>query len=144
MRLIRFKLLALLLTLSLLGFSQKVKRVVSLTPSITENIYLIGAQDKLVGCTSYCLPALADGVEKIGSAVDVNVEKIFALQPDLVLTMKLTKPQDIAAMRKLGIKVEVIETPKNFDEICDQTLYISKLLLFDEYKYNPSGLGKSS
>ena len=128
MRLIRFKLLALLLTLSLLGFSQKVKRVISLTPSITENIYLIGAEDKLVGCTSYCTMAVEDDKQQVGSAVNVNIEKVFALQPDLVLTMGLTKPQDLEAMRKLGIKVEVIETPKTFEEICEQTLLIGKLV----------------
>lgn len=132
MRWIRFKLLALLLTFSLLGFSQNIKRVISLTPSITENIYLIDAQDKLVGCTSYCTLAVNDNKQQVGSAVNVNIEKVFALQPDLVLTMGLTKPQDLEAMRKLGIKVEVIETPVTFEEICEQTLLIGKLV--EEYE----------
>ena len=42
--------------------------------------------------------------------------------------MELTKEQDLAALRKLGIRVEVIETPVNFEEICAQTLHISKLI----------------
>lgn len=111
-----------------LGFSQKVNKVISLAPSITENIYLLGAEDKLVGCTSYCTLAVADGVELIGSTVDVNVEKIFAMQPDLVLTMLMTKHQDVEAMRKLGLKVVVIPSPKSFDEICEQTIQIGKLI----------------
>ncbi len=118
----------LLLFLSFFSFSQNVKKVISLAPSITENIYLLGAEDKLVGCTSYCTQAVSDGVEQIGSTVDVNVEKIFALQPDLVLTMLMTKHQDVEAMKKLGLKVVVIPSPKSFDEICKQTLQIGKLV----------------
>ncbi len=125
---IKVKLVLAFLLLGMLATSQQLKRVISLTPSITENIYLLGAQDKLVGCTSYCIQAVEEGIEKVGSAVDVNVEKILSLQPDLVLTMNLTKPQDIATIRKLGIRVEVIKTPKNFEEICMQTMKIGELL----------------
>jgi ABC-type Fe3+-hydroxamate transport system substrate-binding protein len=113
------------------GYAQQVKRIVSLAPSITENLYLIGAQDKLVGCTSYCTQAVDDGVQQIGSTIDVNVEKILTLNPDIVLTMLMTKPQDVEAMRKLGIKVEVLPTPKNFEEICMQTIQIGKLTGFE-------------
>ena len=123
-----FLCIGLLLFFSFTSFSQNVKRVISLAPSITENIYLIDAEDKLVGCTSYCTLAVNDNVEQVGSTIDVNIEKILTLQPDLVLTMLMTKPQDIEAMKKLGIKVEIIPTPKSFSEICDQTEYIAKLL----------------
>lgn len=109
------------------GFAQPVKRIVSLAPSITENLYLIGAKNKLVGCTSYCTLAVNDGVQQIGSTIDVNIEKILSLKPDLVLTMLMTKPQDVEAMKKLGIRVEILTTPKNFDEICEQTLQIARL-----------------
>ena len=121
-------LIALLLFVSISGFSQEINRVISLAPSITENIYLVGAQEKLVGCTSYCTQAMEDGVEQVGSTIDVNIEKILTLKPDLVLTMLMTKTQDIEAMHKLGIKVEVIPSPKNFDEICKQTVHIADLL----------------
>ncbi len=117
-----------LILFSAVGFSQPAQRVISLAPSITENIYLLGAQDKLVGCTSYCTPAVNDGKEQVGSTIDINIEKVLMLKPDLVLAMMLTKPQDIATMTRLGIKVELIPTPKNFNEICSQTMEISKLL----------------
>ncbi|GAB1451727.1 hypothetical protein MASR2M47_17830 [Draconibacterium sp.] len=83
-----------------------------MAPSITENIYLLGAQDKLVGCTSYCTLAVNDGKEIVGSTIDINMEKVMMLKPDLVLAMTLTKPQDIETMKRLGIKVVLIPTPK--------------------------------
>jgi len=110
------------------GFSQTAKRVISLAPSITENIYLLEAQNKLVGCTSYCTPAVNDGKEQVGSTIDINIEKILKLKPDLILAMTLTKPQDLATMKRLGLKVELFQTPRNFDEICAQIVDISKLL----------------
>lgn len=121
-------LIVFLLINSFSGFSQNAKRVISLAPSITENIYLIGGEDKLVGCTSYCTLAVNDGKEVVGSTIDLNVEKILALKPDLVLTMELTKPQDMETMKKLGLNVILIPTPINFEEICDQTLEIGKLI----------------
>lgn len=116
----------------LTSYSQQANRIVSLAPSITENLYLLGAQKKLVGCTSYCTLAVHDGIQQIGSTIDVNVEKILTLKPDLVLTMLMTKPQDVEAMRKLGIRVEVLPTPKNFNEICEQTVEIGKLAGFEK------------
>ena len=89
---------------------------------------MVGAKDKLVGCTSYCTQAIADGIEQVGSTIDINVEKILLLKPDLVLTMEMTKQQDIATLKKLGIRVKVIPTPKNFAEICEQTKQIGQLL----------------
>lgn len=121
----------LLLISSFSGFSQNAKRVISLAPSITENLHLIGAQNKLVGCTSFCTQAIAEGKQQVGSTVDVNIEKILMLKPDLVLAMLLTKPQDIETMRRLGIKVEIIPTPRNFEEICSQTLEIAKLVGYE-------------
>ncbi|MDX1285606.1 MAG: helical backbone metal receptor, partial [Draconibacterium sp.] len=117
-----------LICLSFWGFTQNVQRVISLTPSITENIYLLDAEDKLVGCTNYCELAVSDGKEIIGSTIDINIEKILALKPDLVLTMELTKPQDVEAIKKLGINIVVYKSPKSFDEICEQTIQISKLI----------------
>jgi iron complex transport system substrate-binding protein len=122
-----FTLLFILYLYGFLVFSQNHTRVVSLAPSLTENIYLLGAENKLVGCTNFCTQAVADGIQIVGSAIDVNVEKVFALQPDLVITMELTKPQDIASMKKLGINVVIIPTPKTFEEICEQTIQIGDL-----------------
>ncbi len=114
------------------GYAQEVNRIISLAPSVTKNIYLLNAQSKLVGCTSYCIEGTEDGKEIVGSAVNVNLEKVILLQPDLVLTMTLTKPQDVEAMKRLGIKVIVIQTPKTFEEICEQTLMIGKLIGSEE------------
>ena len=59
----KIKILIVLLLAGFSVFAQDVKRVISLAPSITENIYLVGGKEKLVGCTSYCMLAINDGIE---------------------------------------------------------------------------------
>jgi len=70
-------LLLLLLCFATPAFSQEPNRIISLSPSLTEEIYLLGIEDKLVGCTTYCeRPSSAQKKEKVGNVVEVNVEKI--------------------------------------------------------------------
>ena len=65
---------------------EKVRRVVSLAPNLTEIVFAVGAGDKLVGNTTYCdFPAQARQVEKIGDTLHPSIEKILALRPEVVL-----------------------------------------------------------
>ena len=64
-------------------------RIVSLAPSLTEMVYALGAEDRLVGDTNYCdYPPDAQKKPKVGGVVDPNLEEIVALRPDLVLVTK--------------------------------------------------------
>ncbi len=96
------------------------ERIVSLAPSLTKSIYYLGAEDLLVGRTTYCHIAEDDNKEIVASAVTVNLEKVITLQPDLVVTSAMTNPETIEILRKAGIKTEVFQTPESFDEICIQ------------------------
>lgn len=107
---------------------QPYTRIVSLAPSFTQSLYYLEAQDNLVGCTSYCAAAKGDNKEIVASAVKANVEKIISLKPDLVLASGLTNPKDTELLRKVGIKVEVIHSPKSFQEICDQFIRMGSLV----------------
>ena len=44
------------------GKAQESKRIVSLAPSITQNLYLIEAQGQIVGCTRFCLTEAKDSI----------------------------------------------------------------------------------
>jgi ABC-type Fe3+-hydroxamate transport system substrate-binding protein len=102
-----------------------IKRIISLAPSITEELYLLGAEDKLVGDTTYCVtPPEARYKEKVGSLTKADLEKIVALKPDLVLATSLTNPKTIQKLRDLGIKVKIFPAPKNFAILCDQFLEV--------------------
>ena len=106
-----------------LASGNNVKRIISLAPSTTEELYLLGAEDKLIGDTTYCVtPPAARYKEKVGSLTKADLEKIVALKPDLVLATSLTNPKTIQKLRDLGIKVKIFPAPKNFTILCDQFL----------------------
>ncbi len=104
------------------------RRIISLGPSITEELYLLGAGDHLVGCTTYCKRPEAKLKEKVGRAIEVNLEKVIALKPDIVFATSLTDPKAIKKMRDLGIKVTVFPEPKDFEEICEQFMELARLI----------------
>jgi|SRR5882724_9104814 len=65
---------------------QPVKRIISLAPSVTETIYALGAQDRLVADTDVCnYPPAAQKLPKVGGPFTPNLEIIVSLKPDLVV-----------------------------------------------------------
>jgi iron complex transport system substrate-binding protein len=65
---------------------QPLKRIISLAPSVTETIYALGAQDRLVADTDVCnYPPAAQKLPKIGGPFTPNLEVIVSLKPDLVV-----------------------------------------------------------
>lgn len=61
-------------------------RIVSTAPSITEMIFALGLEDRLVGVTTFChYPEAAKKITKIGTYIQPNVEVILSLEPDLVV-----------------------------------------------------------
>ena len=108
---------------------QSFQRVISLSPIITETIYLLGAQDKLIGNTSYCnIPGEALFKEKIGSVTQMNVEKIIRLGPDLVIASALSREKQLKILEKQSIPVLRAQNPKTFDQMCEMTLKIGATL----------------
>src|SRR5580692_8758690 len=84
---------------------QPVQRIVSLAPSLTETIYALGLQDRLVGDTDYCdYPPDAQKKTKVGGAINPSLEQIVALRPDLVLVTKsLNLIETVHSLDSLGI-----------------------------------------
>lgn len=96
----------------------KVTRVVSLAPNLTENIFAVGAGDRLVGVTTFCnYPEQAKAIAKIGDTMTPNMESIIGLKPDVVFVS--TASQIEAFMKTLeanGIAVYVTD-PNSLEQV---------------------------
>lgn len=69
------------------------QRIVSLAPSVTEILFAVGAQGRLVGDTVYCdYPPAALKLPHVGGVVNYSYEKIVSLRPDLVIVASQTMP----------------------------------------------------
>lgn len=62
-------------------------RLISLCPSLTELVFDLGRGDDLVGRTRFCVhpEGLVEKVESVGGTKNPKLERIIALNPDLVL-----------------------------------------------------------
>lgn len=62
-------------------------RIVSLVPAVTEMLFAMGAGDRVVGVSSFdTFPPEVLAIPRVGALLDPNLERIFELQPDLVVT----------------------------------------------------------
>ena len=62
-------------------------RLVSLSPSVTEIIFALGAGNDIVANTAYCdFPETSNKIPKVGSWIYINDEAVKKFQPDLVIT----------------------------------------------------------
>ncbi len=90
-----------------------VHRVVSLSPSLTNTVYALGAEGDMVGITDYTVYPREAKRQKpsVGSVVSPSLERIVALHPDLVLALpEFNGAETIAGLQRLGIPVFLFNT----------------------------------
>lgn len=82
-------------------------RVVTLAPHLAELVYLAGAGDLLLATVEYSdHPAEATDLPRIGDAFRFDLERLLALEPDLVIAWDSGNPDAaLAAMDDLGLPV---------------------------------------
>src|SRR5690625_1705825 len=65
---------------------EKPERIVTMIPSNTEIAFALGLDDEIVGVNDFDdYPEEVEEKERVGGIVDINVEKVISLEPDLVL-----------------------------------------------------------
>ena len=108
---------------------QSIHRIVSLAPNLTETIYALGLQDRLVGDTDYCdFPPGAQQKTKVGGAINPSLEAIAALHPDLVLVTKnLNRLETVQALAEIGIPSYATD-PHTLDAIIASVARLANLL----------------
>lgn len=91
-----------------LTFAQPPQKIVSLAPSVTEILFAIGAENRVVGVQDFSTyPPEAASLPKVGG-FPLNYELIASLQPDLCIGADITSAEDIAKLEGLGLKIMVV------------------------------------
>jgi len=97
------------------AIDQVPQRIVSFGPNITEILFALGLEEKVVGVSDYCdYPEAAKLKPKVGDAYNPSLERIVELEPDLVLTVK--QEQLNRELDALGIEFMVLD-PEDIDGI---------------------------
>ncbi|PPD12650.1 cobalamin-binding protein [Methylophilus sp.] len=105
------------------------QRIVCLTTETVEVLYLLGEQDRIVGISGFTTrPAIARKEKpKISAFTSANIEKILALQPDLVLCFSNLQAEIAASLIKVGCQVHVFNQ-RGLDETLQMILTVGDLV----------------
>jgi iron complex transport system substrate-binding protein len=90
------------------ALGEPARRIVSLAPHATELLYAAGAGSAVVGVVAHSdWPAPARALPRVGDAGALDLERIVALKPDLVVAWPYTAPPQLAALRAQNVAVFV-------------------------------------
>ncbi len=102
-------------------------KIVSLAPSNTEILFALGLEDRVCGVTDSCdYPQAATEKDKVGAFAEIDLEKIIALNPDLILAEDMHKYEVIPALENLGFTV-VAMVPHTLQDVMDSIELIGSL-----------------
>ena len=112
-----------------LVLAEPAQRIISISPSLTEILFGVGAGDRLIGRDSNStFPEAALEAEDLGGMWDgIPVEAILALEPDLILAGEIYSADAIAELRDLGLPVYWQANPDDFEGLYDNIRDIAVL-----------------
>jgi len=94
------------------------RRIVSLAPSVTESLFAMGFGEDVVGVTDFDLfPEGVADLPKVGGYYDPSLEKILALEPDLVVGVKTFHAELLDRLESLGIPVLGLVVHRRLEDI---------------------------
>jgi len=109
---------------------ERVERVVSLYPSITEILANIGFLENIVGVSFWCKYLIEEvkGIPSVASATRVNYERLRTLNPDLIFVSTGIQ-QDLAIeLHRRGFNVYLVPLPKSLYGILDNVMVVGSLV----------------
>lgn len=99
-------------------FDASPKRVISLSPGLTESLYALGYGDRIVGVSDFCdRPAAVGDMTRIGTPLRPLFEEIYALSPDLIITAVELDEEAVGIFDEMGIKVLTLSRAQDMDGV---------------------------
>ena len=80
-------------------FDHTPKRIITLVPSLTETLFELGLEDQIIGVTKFCVhPYHLKSVKiNVGGTKNVHIEKVKALNPDIIIANKEENTLEVVA-----------------------------------------------
>jgi iron complex transport system substrate-binding protein len=105
------------------------QKVIAMAPHVTELLFAAGGAERIIGAVSYSdYPEAAKRVPHIGSNRQIDMERVIAMKPDLIVVwMHGSSERQIEQLRALGIPLFHSE-PRKLDDIAESLLKLGKLM----------------
>lgn len=105
-------------------------RLISICPSNTELVGYLRLTSSLVGVDNYSdWPDGLDDLPRLGSDLDIDMDKVEQLQPDLVLA-SLSVPgmeRNIERLKERNIPYVIVPNPKSLTEVSESILFVGEV-----------------
>lgn len=87
------------------------ERIICICPAITETLFALGLGEQIVGRTRYCLYPKGDieQVPIVGGTKKIDLEKVLALAPDIIITEKEDNSKEIVELLEQHVPVYVAQ-----------------------------------
>lgn len=104
------------------------KRIVSLSPAVTEIMFALGADSLLVGRTDFCVyPPEASRIESIGGISNLNIEKVLSCNPDLIISGSMVPKKVVKQFEDMGVPLVCVIEKQKFDGLFENIIKIGEL-----------------
>ncbi|MEZ5068376.1 MAG: helical backbone metal receptor [Bacteroidia bacterium] len=96
------------------------ERIISLVPSQTELLADLGLSSRIAGITRFCVypPEVHISVPRVGGTKSIDIERIEAIKPDLIIANKEENTKEIIELLRLEISGWVSEISTYGREAC--------------------------
>jgi iron complex transport system substrate-binding protein len=125
---IKLKYLFVLLFLFIFNFfvySEEYKRIISMSPSVTNSLYELNEEKNIKGITIYCKKGIIKK-ECIGTILEPNIEKIISIFPDLIIfSEELYNKSIINKFKKCGFNTYIVCISNDFYSLCNNYYNLS-------------------
>ena len=113
---------------NMVSLKQPARRIISLSPHITEILFAAGAGQSIVGVVEYSdYPQAAKALPRIGNFNAFDLEAILALHPDLIVAWHSGNPiAPVEKLRRLGIPVFLSE-PRALEDVATNLQRLGRL-----------------
>lgn len=109
--------------------AQEPAKVVSVAPNLTELMYVLGVQDKLVGRSDYCdYPAEVADVASVGTITKPDIETIISLEPDVVIVSTHFEEENEKKLEELNIPVITLYEDKDVNGVYQMITTLGKVM----------------
>ncbi|HET9839704.1 MAG TPA: ABC transporter substrate-binding protein [Candidatus Angelobacter sp.] len=112
-------------------------RIVSLQPSVTVTLRDLGALDRLVACTKYCIDICPEARETgcliVEDSWSAKAEQIMAAKPDLVIASVPYRLESVAEIIKCGVPFLGL-APRTLDDIYKDIMMMSQMLGLESWR----------
>jgi len=108
------------------------KKVISLSPAITEILFALDLDNSIAATTDYCdYPEAAKNTPKVGGFNTPNIELIVETEPDLVFISSGVQAELSENFKNLGIKTFALDA-NNIDQVISNIELVGKIMDVEE------------